>query len=729
MNEIEKYYCIYENSYDAILITKPTGEIISANPAACRLFGRTEEELCLLGRAELVDQNDPAYINGLITREQTGFVETELTFSRKDGTLFTGELQSNIFTDDLGNKTAMVFIRDITERKKTKLELLQHKEQLALFIEHSPAALAMLDKDMRYIATSRRWLADYKLGDISIIGKTHYEVFPEITQNWRDIHARCLNGVVEKSDEDFFIRQNGTKEWLKWEIRPWHNSKGEIGGIIMLTEVITERKNAEEEVKMSENRFRLLADNALIGIYILKEGRFSYVNKAMAKIFGYSISEMIGMEPNTIVHHSYQSTVAENINNRLTGAVNSIHYEVKGVHKNGSVLDIEIFGSRTELNGMHAIIGNLIDITERKRYEEQSLLITSIVNSTNDAIISKSVNGIITSWNQAAEKILGYSAEEIIGKHILTLIPDELHERDKEITDTINNGASINHYETYRRRNNGDIICVSLTVSPIFDTEGKVIGASKILRDISPRKAMELEREKILVDIIERNKNLEQFSYIVSHNLRAHVANILGISNLLKDETLEKTEEKTFTDGLYNSVEKLDTVIRDLNNVLELKNQSTEQRETIQITELLDNIKHSLSIQIAKTNTQILCEHLEVNDFTTINSYLYSILFNLISNSIKYRKENVAPVIEIKSRRSNNKIELTISDNGLGIDMQKKGQEVFGLYRRFHHHVEGKGVGLFMVKTQVEALGGKIYVESALNAGTTFTILFEQSIV
>lgn len=497
----------------------------------------------------------------------------------------------------------------------------------------------------------------------------------------------------------------------------------------MLTEVITERKNAEEEVKMSENRFRLLADNALIGIYILKEGRFSYVNKAMAKIFGYSISEMIGMEPNTIVHHSYQSTVAENINNRLTGAVNSIHYEVKGVHKNGSVLDIEIFGSRTELNGMHAIIGNLIDITERKRYEEQSLLITSIVNSTNDAIISKSVNGIITSWNQAAEKILGYSAEEIIGKHILTLIPDELHERDKEITDTINNGASINHYETYRRRNNGDIICVSLTVSPIFDTEGKVIGASKILRDISPRKAMELEREKILVDIIERNKNLEQFSYIVSHNLRAHVANILGISNLLKDETLEKTEEKTFTDGLYNSVEKLDTVIRDLNNVLELKNQSTEQRETIQITELLDNIKHSLSIQIAKTNTQILCEHLEVNDFTTINSYLYSILFNLISNSIKYRKENVAPVIEIKSRRSNNKIELTISDNGLGIDMQKKGQEVFGLYRRFHHHVEGKGVGLFMVKTQVEALGGKIYVESALNAGTTFTILFEQSIV
>lgn len=233
---------------------------------------------------------------------------------------------------------------------------------------------------------------------------------------------------------------------------------------------------------------------------------------------------------------------------------------------------------------------------------------------------------------------------------------------------------------------------------------------------------LEIERQEFLDDLVQRNKNLEQFAYIVSHNLRAPVAAILGLSDMFKNGKLGDDQKGEIINALHSSVEKLDDVIKDLNHILHVKRDVSEKREVVHLSELANDIHFSIENLMEKKQAVVVWDFSEVDKILTVKSYLHSIFYNLISNSIKYGKPNVAPVIEIKSHKLKNKIELLFKDNGIGIDLKKNGEKVFGLYKRFHTEVEGKGMGLFMVKTQVETLKGKISIESKINEGTIFKI-------
>ncbi len=181
--------------------------------------------------------------------------------------------------------------------------------------------------------------------------------------------------------------------------------------------------------------------------------------------------------------------------------------------------------------------------------------------------------------------------------------------------------------------------------------------------------------------------------------------------------------------GLLSNVQKLDQVIIDLNNILRLKKDFSENKETINLDQLVAGIKSSIQHLLQTELVQIHTDFSAFPDIVTLKSYLHSIFYNLISNSIKYRRPDLLPLIQIKSELIGNKIVINFKDNGLGIDLTKKKDEVFGLYKRFHLHVEGKGIGLFMVKTQVEALGGKIYISSEKNIGTEFKIQFNYNLL
>jgi len=246
------------------------------------------------------------------------------------------------------------------------------------------------------------------------------------------------------------------------------------------------------------------------------------------------------------------------------------------------------------------------------------------------------------------------------------------------------------------------------------------------LTDISKRKNLELQERKITSDLIQRNNDLEQFTYIVSHNLRGPVATILGISDVIKDENIKDSEKNFFIDGLIGSVKKLDDVIMDLNNIIRSKSTVNEKKEEVCFSDLLAEVTSGIHNITSNKLLDIRSDFNEIDSMITLKSYLYSIFYNLISNSIKYRQPDIPLIIEIKSKRKNDKVELLFRDNGMGIDLQRKGEQVFGLYKRFHiDAAEGKGMGLFMVKTQVETLGGRISIESEVNIGTQFKIEFE----
>jgi PAS domain S-box-containing protein len=372
-----------------------------------------------------------------------------------------------------------------------------------------------------------------------------------------------------------------------------------------------------------------------------------------------------------------------------------------------------------------------LDITDRKKTEQKIIQSNEryrlVLHATSDAIWDWDLGTNEIYWSDGYEKLFGYGhAEEAsIASWIKRIHSDDKERVLTSIQKEINNPESGYWESEYRYiKSDGSIAYVYDRGNIIFNEDNVPVRMLGAMQDITARKLAELERDRITTDLIQRNKDLEQFAYIISHNLRGPVSNIIGCTEILTDQKLDDDSKKSIIQGLSISVKKLDGVISDLNHILQIKHDIGEKKELINFSCLVDDIKVSIANLIEKEQVSIITNFEEVDEFLTLKTYMYSIFYNLISNSIKYRRADVSPVIEISTRLLKDKIEISFEDNGMGIDMKKK-EQVFGLYKRFHNHKEGKGMGLFMVKTQVETLGGKINVQSEINKGTVFTILME----
>jgi len=242
---------------------------------------------------------------------------------------------------------------------------------------------------------------------------------------------------------------------------------------------------------------------------------------------------------------------------------------------------------------------------------------------------------------------------------------------------------------------------------------------SKGLKEEVDKRTHELVNSNL--ELVKQNIQLEQYGYIIAHNLRGPVARILGLSNLITRE-FNPTRDLEIIDQLHISAEELDTVIHDLNVILDIKKGLQNSYEDLDFQDRVEKVKNALRDKIAETQAVIETDFSQAGTCFSIPAYIDSIFYNLISNGIKYRSTDRAPRITIRSEVKNRKLLLTITDNGVGIDLEKQKNKIFNLYQRFHHHIEGKGMGLFLVKTQIEALGGSIEIESEVNKGTTFRI-------
>ena len=270
----------------------------------------------------------------------------------------------------------------------------------------------------------------------------------------------------------------------------------------------------------------------------------------------------------------------------------------------------------------------------------------------------------------------------------------------------------------------GSMHWYNVRMYPITNADKQIFGLMLAITDISARKNIELQKEKVYNSLTQRNKDLEQFTYIVSHNLRAPIANIMGFSRELKNDNDEEIQ-KEYIEQLNTSVDRLDVVIRDLNEILQIKQGAEEEVEPVKFSDMVENAKATMKNQLFAQNIVIEADFTEVDNMVTKSTYMQSIFYNLISNSVKYRKADKETLIQIKSIKKKDSIILSFKDNGLGIDLEKKRDQVFGLYKRFHTHLaDGKGMGLYITKTQTEILGGKISVHSEVDKGTEFYLEF-----
>ncbi len=262
-----------------------------------------------------------------------------------------------------------------SECKDLENALQESETKLGLFIENVPAAIAMFDRDMRYIAVSRRWLSDYSLGDQDVIGKTHYEVFPEIPERWKKIHQRALAGERLRCDEDPFPRLDGRTDWVRWEILPWCRHDGQVSGIIMLTEVITKRKMIEESLRNSEEQFRRAIEDAPIPIIMhAEDGEVLQISHTWTELTGYAMRDMKNFEG--WLNQAYgegADAVRGHMRELFQGTRRVINIEFPIRTRDGAIRFWSFNSSSpgTLLDGRRFIVGMAVDITERKKMEEE----------------------------------------------------------------------------------------------------------------------------------------------------------------------------------------------------------------------------------------------------------------------------------------------------------------------------------------------------------------------
>jgi len=376
------------------------------------------------------------------------------------------------------------------------------------------------------------------------------------------------------------------------------------------------------------------------------------------------------------------------------------------------------------------MIGAIQDITKQKEEEQRLKLLETVITQTKDAIVITDTDfhenelPKIIFVNPAFTNMTGFKAKEVIGKSPSMFIgpKSDLNELDKLFKAL----QSVNEcfIETISYRKNKEEYWVNFSMIPIFNKDGEHTHWISIQRDITENKNQEKEKEQLIRELTQNNKDLKQFSYITSHNFRAPLSNLTGLLNLLEDIPIENEELKEILNGFNKSTNLLNDTINDLVKVVIIKDNPSIQKEDVVVNEVFENVFFQLNNQINLHKPTFKIE-IDQDAVLQINkAYLESIILNLVTNAIKYRSLERKLKITIKVFKKENNVLLEIADNGIGIDMEKNKDQIFGLYQRFHNYPDSKGLGLYLVKSQVEAMGGSITVSSIVNKGTTFTITF-----
>jgi PAS domain S-box-containing protein len=379
------------------------------------------------------------------------------------------------------------------------------------------------------------------------------------------------------------------------------------------------------------------------------------------------------------------------------------------------------------------MIGAIQDVTKQKEEEQRLRLLETVITQTKDAVMITDIdttNEVIPNIifvNSAFTDMTGFKSEEVIGKSPVMFFgpKSDILEFDKLKT-------AIQEYrecfvESISYKKNGEEFWINFSMIPVTNKDGEHSHWISIQRDVTEEKNKVKEREQLIRELTQNNKDLKQFSYITSHNLRAPLSNLTGLLNLVEDMPIEDPELKEIITGFTKSTHLLNETINDLVKVVIIKDNPSIQKEKVLIKEIFENVFNQLSFLIGMHKPILKIDLEEVTILNINKSYLESIFLNLLTNAIKYRSENRQLRVTLSSKVINDDLILTFKDNGIGIDLVRNKDKIFGLYQRFHNHPDSKGLGLYLVKSQVEAMGGNINVTSAVDKGTTFTIIFKNN--
>lgn len=465
---------------------------------------------------------------------------------------------------------------------------------------------------------------------------------------------------------------------------------------------------------------------------------FTFISARSQEIIGYTAEEL-EQEPDKwvkAIHPDDIERCIEIVNSILTGMEGVLTYRIyHPKYQEYRWLEDRIVPKKNSAGVVTKLFGSARDITEQRsthiELDDKSRLISRIVTSSDQFfyIVSLDPNNSFTnnfsylSWQ--IEKIQGSTPDEIRDNPLgwlESIHPDDMLRIKEDNKHMFSTKQPVMRVYRTRHARTGEYIWLEDYVVPVTNETGYITELYGSARDITARKTAELEREKLLRELSNKYNELMQFNYIVSHNLRAPVAHLKGLAGLMNTHMSVK-DLSTTLEYIQEAADAMDDLLKDLNIILSTRSMLNEKVEPFKLKNIFNSVHSNLKNEIAVSKAAIHIDiQPDVAEITSIKSYIQSAIFNLISNAIKYRDESRQLVIDIRAFGLAGRTVIVVADNGTGINMESNGGRIFGLYSRFHLELEGKGLGLYMTKTQIESLGGNITVSSKEGVGTTFTI-------
>ena len=339
-----------------------------------------------------------------------------------------------------------------------------------------------------------------------------------------------------------------------------------------------------------------------------------------------------------------------------------------------------------------------------------------------DLLCISGYDGYFKKINPAVSKVLGYTLDELYARPINDFVYQDDQEITSRVRQELTRSKPLYNFENRYQTKSGEIVWLSWTSLPV--EKDQLIFA--IAKNVTHKKRLEAERNSLLTSLTQVNKDLKQLTYTTSHDLRAPVNNLLSMFDLIDTSRISDQETIEFMEIFQLAGEKLKQTLNNYVDLLNEKHSGHARVEEVDLNECLEDVLQSIGSLIHTSKVSIQYDFSKAGKVTFNKAYMKSVFLNLVTNSIKYSQPDRLPVISIYTVKEEGITRLVVGDNGLGLDMEKVKDGIFGLHQKFHNHTDSKGIGLYLVHSHVTSLGGKINVESKINEGTKFTISFKK---
>lgn len=725
------------NSTDVFQLTNDELKVLFASESVYNVLGYTSSEILHQSFFYLIHPDDHFTISSWLhwLMHNAGIVRTvEVRIKHKKGDYLYIEINGNNLLHVENVNAIVMNYKNIQAKKMAENALAAAEQRMGLLLNNTKESFIVVNSRLRVITYNKAAQdnSPYFFTQELQSGMSLLELVKDTNAaELIEIFEHVFEGK-ETAKETTYQDKNGDIIVYNHIYRPLFNND-EIVGVFITSTNITDKKKAEFQLKRSEERYKTIIQESFDALVIKNADNIIIESSpAVEAVTGYAPQDLLGQNCYSFLEESYKIKVEAGFTALMQQPDAVASFDVQITDKNNKERWVELKAKNLLHNPLiNGVVVMLRDITYRKQAEELLQLseqrFRNLVQSGADMISIIDEEGNVKYSSPTVIKILGNDPRKDIGKNVFKFIhKDDVNRVKEAFTEMLQKGTRQLHFGPYRFPNaKGEYRWLETVVTNLYDdpaVKGIVINS----RDVTDRKRMNEEQRALTEELIKKNQDLQQFSFITSHNLRAPVANLISLLSLFNKDKFDDDFNKVLVDKFEEATKQLNTTLNDLLEVLVLKSNTNVTLDEVDLQEVLQQTINNISTVIKNENVIIQSNFDNLGTIFYNKVQLQSIFQNFISNSIKYRHPQKKPLIYISSAVEDNFYTIAFKDNGLGIDLERYSDRLFGLYQRFHAGKEGKGLGLYMIKSQIEAMGGKIEVQSKVEEGTTFKVFFKK---